>query len=66
MSDYFFGRFADLISPLEKSNAEIEYSGKENETRVEKLKSNFLNSYIYPALIIFILLLVAIFYFVSR
>ncbi len=66
MSDYFFGRFADLISPLEKSNVEIGYSGKENQTRVEKLKSNFLNSYIYPALIVFILLLVAIFYFVSR
>ena len=63
MSDYFFGRFADLISPLE-NNEEI--SGKIfKEKRVKELKSNFLNKYIYSAIAILILLLVAIFYFVS-
>jgi len=34
--------------------------------RVKELKSNFLNKYIYTALVILILLLVVIFYFVSR
>ena len=66
MSDYFFGRFADLVSPIEKNESEIEFSDKENQKRVKELKSNFLNKYIYSALIVFILLLVAIFYFVSR
>ena len=66
MSDYFFGRFADLVSPLEKNNFKIASSGKENQKRVGELKSNFLNKYIYSALIVFILLLVVIFYFVSR
>ena len=36
------------------------------EKRVKVLKSNFLNKYIYSGILIFILLLVAIFYFVSR
>ena len=64
MSDYFFGRFSDLISPIKK---EEEDTGKIlTEKRVKELKSNFLNKYIYSAFIIFILLLVAIFYFVSR
>ena len=66
MSDYFFGRFADLVSPLEKNDSKIITPGKETKKRVEELKSNFLNKYIYSTLIVFILLLVAIFYFVSR
>ena len=75
MSDYFFGRFADIIAPItvkdkfkkavgiEGSN-DIKLEVKEN--RVKELKSNFLNKYIYSAIAILILLLVAIFYFVSR
>ena len=55
MADYFFGRFADLVSPETTKNA-----------RVEELKSNFLNKYIYPIIAIIILLIVVIFYFVSR
>ena len=66
MSDYFFGRFADLVSPLEKRKSEISFSSKKNKKRVKELKSNFLNKYIYSTLIVFILLLVVIFYFVSR
>jgi len=66
MSDYFFGRFADLVSPLEKNKSQISPFNKENKKRVKELKSNFLNKYIYSSLIIFILLLVVIFYFVSR
>ena len=66
MSDYFFGRFADLVSPLieeeEKTGSVIE---KEKE-RVKEIKSNFLNKYIYSISIILILLLVAVFYLVSR
>ena len=64
MSDYFFGRFADLVSPLkeiEENNTTIS-----NNQRVKEIKSNFLNKYIYSAVGILILLLVAIFYFVSR
>ena len=38
----------------------------EDEKRVIELKSNFLNRYVYSAILILILLLVAIFYFVSR
>ena len=61
MSDYFFGRFADLVSPLKKEN------DSPNKTkRVKEVKSNFLNKYIYSAVAILILLIVAIFYFVSR
>ena len=64
MSDYFFGRFADLISPItkkdENNNHEIEIK------RVKVLKANFVNKYIYSAVLILILLSVAIFYFVSR
>ena len=63
MSDYFFGRFADLISPItkkdENNNHEIEIK------RVKVLKSNFINKYIYSAVLILILLLVAIFYSAS-
>ena len=61
MTDYFFGRFADIVSPIQTVN---NFVVKEN--RVKELKSNFLNNYIYSGLAILILLAVAIFYFVSR
>ena len=63
MSDYFFGRFADLVSPIkdEKKTGEVM-----KEQRVKELKSNFLNKYIYSAIFVLFLLLVVIFYFVSR
>ena len=61
MSDYFFGRFADLVSPIQTTNSPIV-----KEKRVEEVSSNFLNKYIYSGIAILILLLVAIFYFVSR
>ena len=64
MSDYFFGRFSDLVSPIkreEKDTGEIV-----EEKRVIELKSNLLNKYFYLALATLILLLVVIFYFVSR
>ena len=64
MSDYFFGRFADLVSPI--TMGEKEASKVIDEKRVKVLKSNFLNKYIYSGILIFILLLVVIFYFVSR
>ena len=63
MSDYFFGRFADIISPVrkdEKSNEVVE------DKRVKEIKSNFLNKYIYITIAILFLLIVVIFYFVSR
>ena len=64
MSDYFFGRFSDLVSPIKKEEKE---TGKiVEEKRVVELKSNFLNKYFYFALATSILLLVVIFYFVSR
>ena len=63
MSDYFFGRFADLVAPIKK---EKENDSPDKTKRVKELKSNFLNKYIYPAVIILFLLIVAIFYFVSR
>ena len=61
MSDYFFGRFADVISPItkEEKNAGTIIV----EKRVKELKSNFLNKYIYVGIAILILLLVVIFYF---
>ena len=61
MADYFFGRFADIVSPVQKKG-----SSSTTNTRVEELKSNFLSKYIYLGIIILILLLVVIFYFVSR
>ena len=64
MSDYFFGRFADIVSPIAKDKEDVGVAAEVK--RVEELKSNFLNKYIYSALVIIILLLVAIFYFVSR
>jgi len=64
MSDYFFGRFADLVAPVAK---EEKGTGKIiKEKRIEEIKPNFLNKYIYSTLIVLILLLVVIFYFVSR
>ena len=64
MSNYFFGRFADLVAPIKIEKKE---TGKIIEQkRVEERKSNFLNKYIYSAIAVFILLIVAIFYFVSR
>ena len=64
MSDYFFGRFADLVAPVvkeEKSTGKII-----KEKRIKEIKPNFLSKYIYLALLILILLIVVIFYFVSR
>ena len=61
MSDYFFGRFADLVAPQTKVTGRMV-----EEKRVKELKSNFLNKYIYSIFIILILLIVVIFYFVSR
>jgi hypothetical protein len=63
MSDYFFGRFADLVSP---ADIDKKLGLSKNEKRVTELKSNFLNKYIYSAFIFLILILVAIFYFISR
>ena len=75
MSEYFFGRFADLVDPIiEKNQLEkasetedgTEVNMKVEKKRVKEVKSNFLNKYIYSALLILFLLIVAIFYFVSR
>jgi len=63
MSDYFFGRFSDVISPVKK----VEDTGEiVEEKRVKEVKSNFMSKYFYLALVTLILLLVVIFYFVSR
>ena len=64
MSGYFFGRLADLVAPLTKEKNRT--GSIVEEKRVEELKSNFLNKYIYSIIGILILLIVAIFYFVSR
>ena len=64
MSDYFFGRLADLVAPITKQ--ENKTATIVEEERVKELKSNFLNKYIYSVIGILILLIVAIFYFVSR
>ena len=64
MSDYFFGRFSDLVSPIKKEKID---TGKiVEEKRVVELKSNFLSKYFYLTFTTLILLLVVIFYFVSR
>ena len=47
MSDYFFGRFADLVSPLEKNETEVASSSKKNKKRVKELKFQLLNKYTY-------------------
>ena len=70
MASYFFGRFSDLIDPINENEPEKETSStnvndvgvKIEKKRVTELKSNFLNKYIYSAIVIFILLLVVIFY----
>ena len=64
MSDYFFGRFADLVAPIVKK--EVKTGTVIKEKRVKEIKSNFLNKYIYLISVILILLIVVIFYFVSR
>ena len=64
MSDYFFGHLADLVAPITKQ--ENKTTTMVEEKRVKELKSNFLNKYIYSVIGILILLIVAIFYFVSR
>ena len=51
MSDYFFGSFADLVSPINPKRNNFDEEVKEE--RVVELKSNFLNKYIYPVIIIF-------------
>ena len=64
MSDYFFGRLSDLVAPIikvENKTGEIV-----KQKRVKEIKSNFLNKYVYSVTIILILLIVVIFYFVSR
>ena len=62
MSDYFFGRFVDVVSPISKKETHTFV----REKRVKEVTSNFLNKYIYSTLGILILLLVVIIYFVSR
>ena len=61
MSDYFFGRFADIVSPLDQKK-EVDKDLLQGK-RVQELKSNFLNKYIYTFATMLILLLVVIFYF---
>ena len=63
MSDYFFGRFADITAPIKKVKETGEII---EEKRVKVVKSNFLGKYIYSITFVLILLLVAIIYFVSR
>ena len=64
MSDYFFGRLSDLVAPIIK--VENETGEIVKQKRVKEIKSNFLNKYVYSVTIIFVLLIVVIFYFVSR
>ena len=64
MSDYFFGRFSDLVAPIKKEGGDGDKAFEEK--RVVELKSNFLNKYFYFIFVTLILLLVVIFYFVSR
>ena len=63
MSDYFFGRLSDLVAPIIVENKTGEVV---KQKRVKEIKSNFLNKYVYSVTIILILLIVVIFYFVSR
>ena len=63
MSDYFFGRFADITAPIKKVKDAGEII---EEKRVEVVKSNFLGKYIYSIIFVLILLIVVIIYFVSR
>ena len=63
MSDYFFGRFADITDPIKKVKDTGEII---EEKRVKVVKSNFLRKYIYSTIFVLILLIVVIIYFVSR
>lgn len=63
MSDYFFGRFSDVIAPIKKVKDTGEII---KEKRVKEAKSNFLVKYIYSTIFVLILLIVVIIYFVSR
>jgi len=63
MSDYFFGRFADITAPIKKVMDTREIVG---EKRVKEVKSNFLSKYIYSTIFVLVLLIVVIIYFVSR
>ena len=63
MSDYFFGRFADITAPIKKVKETGEII---EEKRVKEVKSNFLGKYIYSTIVVLILLIVVIIYFVSR
>ena len=63
MSDYFFGRFADVTDPIKKIKGKGEVVEKK---RVKEVRSNFLNRYIYSTIFVLILLIVVIIYFVSR
>ena len=63
MSDYFFGRFADVVAPIKKIKNTDEIV---EEKRVKEVQSNFLGKYIYSAIFVLILLIVVIIYFVSR
>ena len=62
MADYFFGHFSDIVAPLKEDEITIKSSVK--ETRVNKLKSNFLNKYIYSIFGTLVLLIVAVIYFI--
>ena len=63
MSNYFFGRFADITAPIKKVKDTGEII---EEKRVKVVKSNFLEKYIYSIIFVSILLIVVIIYFVSR
>ena len=63
MSDYFFGRFADITAPIKKVKDTGEII---EEKRVKVVKSNFLGKYIYSIIFVLILLIVVIIYFISR
>ena len=63
MSDYFFGRFADITAPIKKVKDTGEII---EEKRVKVIKSNLLGKYIYSIIFVLILLIVVIIYFVSR
>jgi len=59
MSDYFFGRFADLVSPIKNKNEDGRIA---EQKRVKEVKSDFLNKYIYAVIIFFVLLIVVIYF----
>ena len=59
MSDYFFGRFADLVSPIKNKNEDGRITERK---RVKEVKSDFLNKYIYAVIIFFVLLIVVIYF----